>query len=352
MRMIRKSLLPVLILLNSACSPSPPEAEDPQMAVPVTTVHVSRAPADHFLPALGSVDFAPDHQQSYAIAYEGQVTDVFIAPGQSVQKGQALLQIHATPNALLDRDKAASDVKFASEALTHIQTLRSAQLATNADIIAAEQTLANARNSYDAALQKIGPRPETVVRAQHDGVVQTVSASQGQLVTPGLALVQIADAEAKRVVVAVEPENIGRLHGGQPVRLYGLHAGMPPCLGHIADVLVQIDPQTKLAQATVAVPARCQLLPGSTVRAEIVIEHVDNTLFIPRTAILRDGSSEYVFVAAGNKATRQNIITRSDGGDKDSVELVSGLQMADEIIVDGVTQLKVGDKISRLKPAR
>lgn len=319
------------------------------MMVPVTTVHATQSAADHILPALGSVDFAPDHQQSYAIAYEGQVTDVLISPGQSVQKGQALLQIHATPNALLDRDKAASDVKFAEAALTHIQSLRAEQLATNADIIAVEQTLANARNSYSAALQKIGPRPETLVRAQHDGVVQTVSASQGQVVTPGTVLVQIADAGAKRVVVAVEPENLGRLHKGQLVRLLDLHPGMPVSIGHIAEVLVQIDPQTRLAQATVAVPTSSPLQPGSTVRAEIITEHVDNALFLPRAAILRDGNNEYVYAVVGDKVVRRNIITRTDSSEKARVELASGVTAADEIVVEGVAQLKAGDRITRTK---
>ena len=67
-------------------------------------------------------------------------------------------------------------------------------------------------------------------------------------------------------------------------------------------------------------------------------------LTIPRNALLGSIKDPKVFIAKGNKAELRKLIIGAENGY--NIEILSGLQAGDIIIVDGQNNLKDGTKIS------
>ena len=67
-------------------------------------------------------------------------------------------------------------------------------------------------------------------------------------------------------------------------------------------------------------------------------------VLIPRKAIVVDEDELYVFVAAGDEAVKKVKVTRGFSNDSD-VEIISGIQPGDRVVVLGKNKLKDGSKI-------
>ena len=89
-----------------------------------------------------------------------------------------------------------------------------------------------------------------------------------------------------------------------------------------------INPQTQFVDVLVEVPSG-GLMPGMRVRAEIQL-NLQTEWVLPRSAVLRDSQSAYVFQVRDGKAHR---VTVQTGLEQDGVIAVKGALAANEPVV-------------------
>ncbi len=77
-----------------------------------------------------------------------------------------------------------------------------------------------------------------------------------------------------------------------------------------------------------------ELMPGMTVSCKIIVDKIDNVLFVPIEAIIKEGNTDYVFQKSGNSYKKQ--------------EVEVGLANNDYIIIE--KGLKEGDQIALSDP--
>ncbi|MGM0607595.1 MAG: efflux RND transporter periplasmic adaptor subunit [Candidatus Muiribacteriota bacterium] len=78
--------------------------------------------------------------------------------------------------------------------------------------------------------------------------------------------------------------------------------------------------------------------PGMFARIEFPEREIKKGLWIPDSAVRKNGGTSYVFVVEENMAVRKNINTGSRL--ENSVEALSGLEAGDELVVEGIDRLR------------
>lgn len=89
-----------------------------------------------------------------------------------------------------------------------------------------------------------------------------------------------------------------------------------------------------------SLPPGSPLLPGEALRSEIVVKVLPNATVAPRTAVLYDGDQAYIFVVRGNVASRRPVTVGL--AQADQVQLTTGLQVGDRVVIDGGPALSDG----------
>ncbi len=114
--------------------------------------------------------------------------------------------------------------------------------------------------------------------------------------------------------------------------------------GSVKLINPRIDVQTGTVKVTIEVfDESLRLKPGMFVEARIVIGMKENVLVIPRKAILYKQNLTYVFVMNRNQVSQREVTLGLN--EEDDVEVVSGLEEGETIVVVGVEGLKDGQRV-------
>ncbi len=203
--------------------------------------------------------------------------------------------------------------------------------ATNARYEVAKANLQEARSILDYAK----------VRAPFAGRVTHKLADVGDLASPGRPLIEIEDPTNLQLEVAV-PEALSRFVGigaPIPVRMAGAADRVEATVSEIAPAA---DPNSRTLLVKLDLPSSPDLRAGQFGRASIPTGRTQ-VLRLPERAILRRGSLEIVFVADEGRAKLRLVKTgkRFD----DMVEVVSGLESGESVVVEGARSLADGQPI-------
>ena len=157
----------------------------------------------------GSVE-ANEYQ--VAAALSGRITDVKVAEGEEVTKGQELILLDRSATKLV-LDQANQGVTAAKAALTNA---KDDDDSTKADITAARARLKQAEAAVKLAKVQLG---YTVVTAPRDGTVVSLTTNTGQNAGPGKTLLTMIDPTDLFVRVFVPETEIGNVKHGQAATL-------------------------------------------------------------------------------------------------------------------------------------
>jgi RND family efflux transporter MFP subunit len=271
----------------------------------------------------------------------GKIESLLVVPGQTVKTGQTLATIDAREvQARLDqatavRQQAEADLK------------RFASLLEQKILAQSEFDTAQARFRVADATVREGETllGYTKVVAPFDGIITRKHADVGDLATPGKPLLEMEDPRALRLEADVPEAAVGRLTLGDklPVRVSGLSS-------NLEGVVSEISPAADLGSRTFLV--KCDLPPvtdmrtGQFGRVAIPIGET-SALRVPASAVVQRGQMELVFVIANGHAQLRIVKTGKRVGDE--VEVVSGVDAGEQVVVEGAANLQDGQPIN-LKP--
>ncbi|MGH8461211.1 MAG: efflux RND transporter periplasmic adaptor subunit [Stenotrophobium sp.] len=332
--------LPLLLIL-AACS-AKPEPAQPAPSALVQAVAAREMTLAQTVTAYGVAGFDPASTHTLAVQFEAQVESLNVAAGQSVRAGQTLMTLKPGAAARLELDRLAREQDAGARDLERLKRLLAEGLATNAEVQAAELVATGAREAHASLAARTGNGLLTL-RAPASGVVDTLPFAPGDVVAAGSVVVRIGAADHLRVRLGVEPEDITALKPGADVLLRELHDGKVEIAAQVTSIDRRVDPQTRLADALVDLPASAAFLPGEALQARIVLASHDHALAVPHSAVLYGSAHDnqpYVFVAVSGKAQRRNVsIGLDDGHD---IEIVKGLSAGELVISQGNYELTDG----------
>ena len=364
----RKILLPVGIVMGGiavaslmiASGDSAEKAPPEVRALPVSTL--TMAAEDLPIPVRGTGVVKAAQQASMVPQVSGEIvrTDPGLMPGARYAEGALLAQID-------DRDyqamvaQARSNLQRAELELaleqgrTEVAAREWEMLNQNGEpptelalrkpqLALAEQNVVAARTALTQA--KLNQQRTRLV-APFNAVVVNENIDLGQVVGPGTVVATLVGTDALWVTVSLPMSEVNVLQfqsrDGQGSAARVLHRLSNDKVVEHQGVALQLggalDPQTRLAQVTVAVPnafdateGKAPLLSGAYV--EVVFDGLtaNQVMRVPRSAV-HDG--ERVWLNDDGKLVSRTISIA--GGDTDSIIVSDGIQPGEELVVSALS---------------
>jgi membrane fusion protein, multidrug efflux system len=333
-------------------------AADDADAKPVATVEVTKLrvlPVSQTIPAYGVVEAAPAGAHSISLGYDCIVTEVDANVGSRVDEGAAIMKVVPTADAKMQLDSARSMASLASKSLAQTRERFDLRLATNQDVLAAEQSDEDARIKV-TSLEGRGVSGSGLVAAPAGGVVTKLDWQPGATVPAGTPLVMVTEMGKLAVHFSVEASDASLVKAGQAVSVSSAsRPGDDPVRAAVQSVGASIDAATGAVDVRVSLPAGGSWFVGEHVRGEIVVQ-TKTTLVAPHSAVLPDGDDQVLFTVADGKAVKHVVKTGISGGDLIEVT-AKDIKAGDDCVSLGNYELEdgmavqVGDKAESAKVA-
>jgi len=333
-------LLLVAVLLLSACgSEQPATPVEREKVLPLVEVAVV-ATGENAVRFERNGELKVRHAVKIVNQQQGVVAEVRVDEGDHVKRGELLVALD-DPVMKAELDRARIRLKQAEADLARLRKLGGKRLV-------AGQTLSDARGKRDLARADAALLQVKVdhlkVLAPFDGVVSERLIQPGDVAERYTHLLTLIDPSSLITEFTV-PESVRmRLNPGDPVSIRVDSAGSESFTGKISRLSPGIDPRTRLSRVEVELaPVPASALPGQFARVTLG-QDIPVGLTIPVAALRRDREGEFVYVVDSHDIVRRQAVgvgLRLH----DRVEILTGLNKGDRVVVAGFLGLKPGKKV-------
>lgn len=281
----------------------------------------------------------------------GVVKRLHAEPGTWVRAGSPLAVIES---AALSADQSRleavrSRVRTAEANYRREEELEKKGISARKEVLAAGQELAEARAESEALASALGVagadsrnRGRYLLSTPISGVVTQRNVSPDRFVDSHETLFEIVDTSSMWAEVAVPEEALGSVRVGQATILSFNGLEGREFKGTIAQLASAVDPQTRTAKARVRLANPNGLLRANMYgRARIAAGGSRVSAAVPRDAVQRAKSVRLAFVRiSAEEYEARRVQVAPTGGDGNLVEIASGIQPGEEIVVAGSFFLK------------
>ena len=184
---------------------------------------------------------------------------------------------------------------------------------------------------------------ETRIAAPATGVVVDRRVEPGDLAIPGQPLLVLDDPRAYRLEAEVGESGVGRVQMGQsvPVLIDSLGRTLP---GRVAEIIPAADPASRTVTVKLDLPSDPGLRSGLFGRAHFPGGE-RQALLVPAAALVERGQLTGVYVVDGQGVARLRLVT-AGARHADRVEILSGLEAGERIVVEGVSRVRDGARVA------
>jgi membrane fusion protein (multidrug efflux system) len=341
--------------------------------VAVEVIKAATADVTEGIEVVGSL--SPKFGADVKSEYTGIVTDVYVNEWVRVKKGTPLAKIDTREmEILLQKAKAAVEMSKANLLQAEVAGNRANReydrlLKLKEVGLVTQQNLDDGLTEKEAAAARIGAAKaqlkaaeedlqytetrlsKTIIRSPMDGVVSLRGVNVGDLVgemgSPKV-MFRIIDPRILDLTVTVPSGEMASVHVGQPLTFSTDALPRKTYTGKVMFINPVVNESDRSVKVTAEVENVSEQLKGGLyVKGKIITGKRTGILRVPRTALLSwdvAGKKGDLFVVKGETANRRTVQTGSMIGD--FVEVTSGINSGDPVIVRGGFNLKDGDRVS------
>jgi RND family efflux transporter MFP subunit len=345
-----RALLMLAGVMLAACSHRAGDAAEgaAQAVVGAQTAVAVTQPMPQLVGAIGTVTPRPGRFALLAAPAPTRVARIFVAPGQRVRAGEALVELERAPFEAAARS-AAAELDNAQRGYDRAVRLYQAGILAQKD---SEQAAAQLAQAQSAALTARRDQELATLRAPLAGVVTELHAVLGASVDPSQPLVGVADPAALDLVFSVTPVDAARIQPGNPVSVAAGEGAGGEVLGQgvVTSVGAALDSVSRAVEvrARLARPSR-PLRIGESLFGGIVTALHAHAVTVPGAALVPAGDGYQVFVvdSAGIAHARP---VRVGARTESLAEILSGLAAGETVVTSGAYGVEDGAKIVRPTP--
>ncbi len=283
---------------------------------------------------------APGALKTVSVSFESLVRNVMVSNGQKVSPGDRLIEIEPSPDTRLQFQQASNTLETSKRSLEHFKRLFDLKLATNDQLVQAEQTFEQSRLNLES-MKKRGIEGLRQIKAAEAGLISRVLVQEGSIAPAGSALMEIVVQNLLEVRLGVEPEDINQVRPGQEVSLSRVN--MPASnevTGRIRKISSSVNPDTRLVDVFVALSSPSEFLLDEYVLGEINVVSSQG-LIVPRSALLPEEGRYTLFTMKNNRAVK-HVVEIGIENEKEVEVTGDGLQPGDPVVILGNYELEDG----------
>lgn len=335
-------LLPLSVALLSGCGKKE-EGEQKQAVLNDTvTVQVTKAAVNDIkLTKLYSGNFEGEEQANVSSKLAERITGIKVKIGETVKTGEVIVS--------LDKSGATSQYYQAEAAFLNASKDLDRMKALLKEGAISQQMLDGVQTNYNISKANFDAAKSAVeLIAPISGVVTAVNMNVGDVATPGLPIITIANIRNMKAIFGVGEGEAASFAVGQYVDVY---SDLKPELvqkGKIVQISKSADITSRSfeVKAVIANTKDNWFKPGMFCRVNSTLKSKNKCVTIPNPAITNTDKGNFAFVIVDGKAARRDLQTGITDGK--ITEIVSGINQGETVVTVGMNNLKDG-KIVRIE---
>ena len=321
--------------------------DEPIEAVPNPTVVVQAPETGTIALSTGLTGTVEPADQVYVIPKgSGEVLEVYVNQGDTVQKGQKLFRID---NKQLDAARITLNTTQVSvnDAQTSLNRMKALYESGDISSQAYEQAvsaLSMAQLQYDSAKLNYDTQSEnTVITAPIAGVLEQFSVDVHDMSSAGSVAGVISGAGGKTLTFNVSERVMKGLQVGDPVTV---EKNGTDYNGAITEIGSMVDAQTGLFKVKASLGESDGLASGTMVKVYVTAEKAENVMVLPADCVNYSNGDAYVYTYDAATSTAKKTPVEDGLIDSDKIQIVSGLSYDDEVITSWSKELYDGAAVN------
>lgn len=330
------ALIGLLTVVTTSCSTetqSKNVSDKDSTAIPVEAATTQIGDINAYYSSTATLE--ADEEATVVSKVRGIVQTLHVEEGNFVNKGDVLAQ--------LDDDQNKLEAKRAKATMDRLKNdLKRKEELFNKNLISAQE-FENAKYEYEAQQSEYELAQLEVersqIRAPINGIVSERMIKVGNMINADQEVFQVTDFDPLLAVFNVPEHEMNKLKKGQSAFIEVDAIKNKTFEGEILRISPAVNPETGTFKVTVSVKDESrQLKPGMFGRVQIVYDTHENSLIVPKNAVLNEDGNNSVFVIKDRLVYRKNVKTGYSNGD--NIEVVDGLSPADTVVTIGHSSLQ------------
>lgn len=273
----------------------------------------------------------------------GKVLKVYVKEGQTVTKGQRLVDLDGS---VIESNLAEIRTRLTLAKSTYEKQKRlfERQIGTEMQFLQAEnnyKALQNQEATLSTQLDKFQ------LRSPINGIIDAITVNLGEITGPGSPVVRVVNLSDLEVTADVSEKYVGKFKQGDQVAVY-FPAIKDTLIAKITALGQVINTNNRTFSMNVAIQSKDgRLKPNLLAIIEATDFLVKDGISVPSNLVQTDGYDKFIMVAVKDgssyKVEKRSVMTGLSSEGKIYIE--SGLIAGDQIIVEGHLNVEAGDNV-------
>ncbi|MBZ9629920.1 efflux RND transporter periplasmic adaptor subunit [Salegentibacter sp. LM13S] len=293
-------------------------------------------------------DVATDENIVVYSEFSGILQDLRVKEGQQVNKGQILAKI--------DDGGLSSELAQLETQATLAKTTFERQKRLWEQNIGSEMQYLEAKTNFESMQNSVNrlksQLDKTIVRAPFSGIIDEILTEEGEVVSPGQSqLFRLVSLKNMYIEAAVPENYLNTVRKGTEV-IVEISSLDREFEGEIRRVGNTINPNNRSFSIQVAVPNENGMIkPNQIATIRLNDYTAENAIVIPENALLKNSQGESVVFTLQEKegedkiGTAKRKIVETGYSYNNKIEITSGLQTGETLIVEGAKNLRDGQEV-------
>ena len=267
-----------------------------------------------------------------------RVERITVKVGKKVRKGQIIVSLNkSSPSA--GYKQAKFTLELAEKEIGRIRALYKEGAVSVSQLDRQENAYELAKSNFETVEELLN------IRAPISGVVTDIFIVEGQTVNPGQPVVRIAKFQDLELEIKVGEKDIPFVSKGQQALIKTAYKENNHAVGKVDRIALSADPADRNFTVWITISNNdLSLKPGVFATAELIFDERKDVIAADKLSLVDDNGGTYVFVVNNElKCEKRNIVTGIAGSDK--IEVTSGLEIGEQVVVRGQNKLKGGEKV-------
>lgn len=348
---IIKLVIPVFLIAITACSTQNSDTQA-TVASPVSVTDIKYGSIEKIISTTGTVSAVKEVSLStkidgdYVLKTNPRTGHLFML-GDQVSKNQTIISIEdaAYLNGLGLESKKLN-LEISNQEYKQQKSLFEKGGVTQSDLSDAEVAMVNAKDSYELAQINLS---DMSVKSPFSGVITSLPYhTQNTYVSSGTTVVTLMDYSKLLLEVSLPEKYINDLKTNMKIRAMNYTMPDDTLLGVVSEISPAVSSSTRTFNAKLKIDNdEMKLRPGMFVRTEIILDHKDSVIVVPKEVVTSSQRGKYVFVVVRGTAESRHVTIGYENNDE--VEITSGLKINDQLIIKGYETLRNRSKVKVIK---